>query len=539
MANRYGEDIPPDRSTLLNWVATRLDTWSKAAGLEAFPDDNRNDGGVSLMIGGKVLVLDVELVNTTATVKVSFASGEGEGSGGLAVLLTKSVQTFLDEVYRDDGARDPIAAGLLGEAVAKQLAYLSILDKLAESGSMAWFSDGEKVFKIARDVSFTEAGRISSPKAALDILLLRGHALPLHYTIFPSISFMIYASPNAYFSLTRSSPNSPGDPFDVSYDFLRQNLPINGVYLSTLKVAHAPSRKPASSRHQPNFSLLTAPPPNYVFPVPPESSNLSWVLEFNPPLVTSQARMRAIQSIVSPGGNVSGGDNGLRGRLRELSWIDMLLNSPSPVEVYTASYFSPSSAHPPLRLRLTNPSEPGFLLEQVPVQNIHQAYTILGVVKEQCWLNEIILSCQWRDEADHIPNQDSTITEPTDQDLEEILSGSIQPTTVPVNLHVPVLGGLYFENDNPFPPLPGSLSLKSQPRLLINLPRKPRPFEGFSTGDMNTMLSITAGLDEDRKTGIWVKVGWTPEGGYDEKAEEMCRRGGLFSVAGRVYMAQQ
>lgn len=40
---------------------------------------------------------------------------------------------------------------------------------------------------------------------------------------------------------------------------------------------------------------------------------------------------------------------------------------------------SPSSAHPPLHLRLTSPEEPGFLLENVPVHSMKEVWGILEV----------------------------------------------------------------------------------------------------------------------------------------------------------------
>lgn len=43
------------------------------------------------------------------------------------------------------------------------------------------------------------------------------------------------------------------------------------------------------------------------------------------------------------------------------------------------SQTSPTSAHPPLLLRLTAPNEPGFILEKIPVQTVKQVWGILEV----------------------------------------------------------------------------------------------------------------------------------------------------------------
>jgi hypothetical protein len=40
---------------------------------------------------------------------------------------------------------------------------------------------------------------------------------------------------------------------------------------------------------------------------------------------------------------------------------------------------SPTSAHPPLQLRLTAPEEPGFRLEKVPVHSMKEVWGILEV----------------------------------------------------------------------------------------------------------------------------------------------------------------
>lgn len=40
---------------------------------------------------------------------------------------------------------------------------------------------------------------------------------------------------------------------------------------------------------------------------------------------------------------------------------------------------SPSSAHPPLQLRLAAPEEPGFFLERIPVRNLKEVWGVLEV----------------------------------------------------------------------------------------------------------------------------------------------------------------
>ena len=87
--------------------------------------------------------------------------------------------------------------------------------------------------------------------------------------------------------------------------------------------------------------------------------------------------------------------------------------------------------------------EPGFLLERVPVHSMKEVWGILEVrvfshitfglisicvcfqvVREQCWLNEILLSCNWTtggsQQAEENIQDDSVATE---NDLQAVLSG--------------------------------------------------------------------------------------------------------------------
>ena len=55
----YGEDIPLERAALVDWCATRFETWGKSAGMEVFKEEER-DGRFTMMLGGKVIVIDME-----------------------------------------------------------------------------------------------------------------------------------------------------------------------------------------------------------------------------------------------------------------------------------------------------------------------------------------------------------------------------------------------------------------------------------------------------------------------------------------------
>jgi len=147
----------------------------------------------------------------------------------------------------------------------------------------------------------------------------------------------------------------------------------------------------------------------------------------------TQTRMHEIELLLNPYDSIMNSGETLMS-IGGGSWIELLLNSGTYItpESYTALYTSPTSLHPPLQLRLTVPDEPGFLLEKVPVQTIKQVWAILEVVREQCWVNEIIKGCEWvPEDPDSVMNMPAanamdTTEEATDVELQAILSGTSQ-----------------------------------------------------------------------------------------------------------------
>ena len=84
--------------------------------------------------------------------------------------------------------------------------------------------------------------------------------------------------------------------------------------------------------------------------------------------------------------------------------------------------------HPPLRLTLAAPDEPGFLLERVQVYNMQEVWAVLEIVREQCWLNEILDGIAWMPEIDAGPPVgDSHEAEATEEELRALLSGRRRP----------------------------------------------------------------------------------------------------------------
>lgn len=149
--------------------------------MEAFKDDGR-EGGVSLVLGGKVLVVDVDFSidkttpsdprATVASVKTSYAiandasgSPTTEGSISLDAFLLDSMQQFCVEVHKEAQDRDPLEAARLGTIILHHLRYLVMLDKLAErknDGGIRWFVDVDQLCSTLEKFAKSEAQTVAS-----------------------------------------------------------------------------------------------------------------------------------------------------------------------------------------------------------------------------------------------------------------------------------------------------------------------------------------------------------------------------------------
>ncbi|KAJ7690619.1 hypothetical protein B0H17DRAFT_935787 [Mycena rosella] len=567
----YGEDIPTDPQAIVGWCIERLESWAKSAGMETYKEDGREAG---MLLAGTVLVMEVEFsINReepldpkldVASVKTSYAipnsdsgvTSNTDGSISLDAFLAGNIQKFCAELKKTEEVRDPREVAKLGVAVLDQLRYLVMLDRLAaskEGGGVRWFVDIDQLCSILEFFSKSEAEAVASSlaleRAPLDIYLLRCHALPLPYLVSPSITFLVYVSPRVYLSLKKSSssaspPESNLPQLDIPFNQLRSYLSTQrtGATLATLLLSPLSDSQlfPASLSmpsliSRPTFPLVPSGSElEHVFPQAAELANDSlhvWILDFThggkfPGVVVSQSRLREIELVVNP---LSGMDpmNSVMMSFGTGSWVALLLNPSNPVssERYTAVYRSPTSIHPPLQLRLTLPEEPGFLLGKVPVHSMKEVWGILEVVREQCWLNEILLGCHWTTEgitdADDLPVDESDATE---DELNAVLNGSLTPRKIPVNVSLPQRPDPLFD--------PGLEAMSMAPvdrrtQLLMTCPERP-PISG--------VVEITVAYDETRPRGVSVELNGAM--GCDLKSEtleEVSRRGGTLGLSGRVW----
>ncbi|TFY74484.1 hypothetical protein EWM64_g9528 [Hericium alpestre] len=569
-----------------DWVINRIIAYGTAVGMEAFAE-GEVPGHRNLVLGGKVLVVDVEFavaptvdvigVRTSYAVPNGSASvggnnGNSAGSVSIDAHLLNTFRLFVQEALKGEDA-DALEAGRLGKSVQDGLGYLMRLDRLAVAegdGGLRWFSDLEDLGKMLEGFAKEEATAVASALGTqitpLDIHLLRAHALPLPYLLpgSPSLAFLTYLSPLAYLTLLRSAPSvsnsfsSSLPSFDIPIMHVRSILSshagLPGTSLALLTLLELPAdavslRSPPSAE----LSSLSTRPTFPLFPVPPEfdqsfplpllpspDSQYAWILDFTnagrtPGMVMTQGRMQEIENVVNPLSGIAGNDvhAGIGGVPGGRDWVDLLLNgltggnvSLPYTQYYTASYTSPSNMHPPLRLRLTAPDEPGFVLERVQVYTLREVWAILEIVKEQSWLNEMIRACEWKPEASSIvPESSGDEGKAADEEeLQALLNGTFTPTRLPINIYLP-------SAPIPHPTLPTSPLFPptsvSPPRIVLTLPERP-PISG--------LVEIFVSYDPTKARGVSVDVrGAVPVELPLEGLEEVVRRGGIWGVPGRVW----
>jgi len=135
---------------------TRLEEWGRTVGMEAFIDSSGTSPVTTIMMAGKVLVLDVD-IDGGVVVKTSFAVGNNSANApsaapDLDAFLARDIARWIDAANRASlaaahhtQAEDPaIEAAYLGLVVQDHLRYLMMLDSLAvaegERG-IRWFME--------------------------------------------------------------------------------------------------------------------------------------------------------------------------------------------------------------------------------------------------------------------------------------------------------------------------------------------------------------------------------------------------------------
>lgn len=174
----YGENLPLISNTLPQWCIEQLAAWGTSVGMETFTDDSR-EGGSTVVMGGKVLVIDVDFVIErdnplkprlqVANVKTSNALLPGNTNPSTSTMmdafLKDSIEKYCIEMQKSEELRDPLYAASLRKEVLNHLRYLVLLDGLAsrkEDGGIRWFTDIDDIYPTLNGVSRTEAEAIAS-----------------------------------------------------------------------------------------------------------------------------------------------------------------------------------------------------------------------------------------------------------------------------------------------------------------------------------------------------------------------------------------
>lgn len=149
--------------------------------METFVDNGR-EGGITVVLGGKVLVVDVDLsVDKTdglhpnvkvSNVKTSYATSNAMSgtspagnSTSLDALLYGAIENYYIEVQKTEGVRNSEEAARFGANILEQLRYLVMLDRLAarkEDGGLRWFADVDQLCPVLEGFAKSEGEAVAS-----------------------------------------------------------------------------------------------------------------------------------------------------------------------------------------------------------------------------------------------------------------------------------------------------------------------------------------------------------------------------------------
>lgn len=147
--------------------------------MEVFKEEERG-GRITMMLGGKVVVVDTELavdrsdvqnpVLSVTAVKTSFAVPNGtstptsSGSTSLDAFLSENISTFLAEAQKDPEEQDPENAARIGGRITDHLRYIMKMDQLAlqegDSG-LRWFNNIDALSAEAETFAAKECSVVS------------------------------------------------------------------------------------------------------------------------------------------------------------------------------------------------------------------------------------------------------------------------------------------------------------------------------------------------------------------------------------------
>lgn len=166
-----------DQADVIDWCVSQLEECGKKAGMETFKEAETN-GKITLILGGKVLVVDIELavdrthedrpILSVVALKTSYASpvngATTEGSVSMNGFLMDCIREFIAEAHKPLGEQDTKEAGKLIRAFLAHMQYLMKLDGMATQegdGGLRWFNNIDVLALTAEGRAKSEAQNIA------------------------------------------------------------------------------------------------------------------------------------------------------------------------------------------------------------------------------------------------------------------------------------------------------------------------------------------------------------------------------------------
>ena len=176
----HGEPIPLGRGQVAPWIISRIEHLGRKSGMEAFKDGSINDGKMTIVLGGKELVIDIDLAIShqgsvlrveIANVKTSHAlpSGQSENtlaerSSALDAFLLNALKAYAEEVQSGSN-ESSMRAAFMARDICAHLKYLMKLDSFAASegdSGIRWFNDIGLMSIVADQVFKAEVDALTS-----------------------------------------------------------------------------------------------------------------------------------------------------------------------------------------------------------------------------------------------------------------------------------------------------------------------------------------------------------------------------------------
>ena len=123
----------------------------------------------------------------------------------------------------------------------------------------------------------------------------------------------------------------------------------------------------------------------------------------------------------------------------------------------------------------------------------------------------------------------------TEELLQALLDGTYTPNSIPIEVYVPSSSNHAFTStDLSSFAAPQQIMVRNPPRFTMMIPER-LPISGLVEIVVSYDLTRPKGVRVDIGGGMGMGIGVEGSGIDAEALEEVCRRGGLFSLGGRVW----